>query len=371
MNKGLLFQLYAIHSPSGGEKKMRKFIKRYIKANCGDVQIEQDAKGNLLCTKGESETYPCLASHMDQVQRNHSNDFQCVEGKDVVFGYSAKSREQQGLGADDKNGIYICLECLKKYDVLKVAFFVEEETGCGGSTSVDLDFFKDCRFIVQPDRRGGKDLITSMYCGEVCSDDFIRAIGYEEFGYKIERGSITDVGELVDMGVGISCLNLSCGYYEAHTDLEFTVLSELENCLCFVQHIIDVCVDVYPFEGGYGDWGMGYYRYGKKYYNSYYGYGEEDYLYDDGLSQYEDYSYYWDGGYHESDEQIMKDYLKIQPDLSFDEIKRNYMTCFNAWHFFDEIECEDVLSDIYAETKDIIKYESHPNSLSYFKSKVS
>jgi hypothetical protein len=36
----------------------------------------------------------------------------------------------EGLGADDKNGIWIALQCLKKYDTVKVAFFVSEEVGC-------------------------------------------------------------------------------------------------------------------------------------------------------------------------------------------------------------------------------------------------
>lgn len=40
MNKDLLFQLYEIHSPSGGEKKMRAFIKRYVADNCGDCKVE-------------------------------------------------------------------------------------------------------------------------------------------------------------------------------------------------------------------------------------------------------------------------------------------------------------------------------------------
>ena len=69
MNTDLLFQLYAIHSPSGSEKKMRRFIRKYITEHCGEVSMETDKYGNLLCVKGDSKTYPCLASHMDQVQK--------------------------------------------------------------------------------------------------------------------------------------------------------------------------------------------------------------------------------------------------------------------------------------------------------------
>ena len=140
---GLLKSLYKVFSPSMEEKKMRRFIKRHIKKNIPGVTVVQDENGNLLITKGESESYPCICAHMDQVQRHHPKDFECIENDDVIFGYSSKTRSQCGLGADDKNGLFIALECLASYDVLKCAFFVGEEIGCRGSSAVDMNFFND------------------------------------------------------------------------------------------------------------------------------------------------------------------------------------------------------------------------------------
>ena len=371
MNKELLFQLYCIHSESGSEKKMRRFLRKVAK-DCGAEEIVTDNFGNLLITKGKSNTYPCLAAHMDQVQHVHSKDFTVVEIGGDVIGYSPKCHEQQGLGADDKNGLFVCLELLRKFDVMKVAFFVGEETGCVGSGKVDPKFFKDCRFIVQPDRRGGDDLITSMFCGEVCSDDFVEAIGYKNYGYKFAHGSITDVGELVERGVGISCLNLSCGYYEAHTDQEITVLSELENCLNFVEHIVETCTDVYPFEGGYGGWAYGCGHYGHYSSGLYGGYGRFGGKSYDGAKEKssvlpmvqpspssasddcynEDWDYYFDSGYYDEDIDLMTEYLKIQPDISFSTIFTNYVSDFNAAICFDRIGCENQLRDIYEFVKD-------------------
>ena len=57
---------------------------------------------------------------------------------------------------------------------------------------------------------------------------------------------ITDVGELKHQGLPISCANISCGYYEPHTDNEFTVKADLQNCLALVEHIIETCQKVYP-----------------------------------------------------------------------------------------------------------------------------
>ena len=295
MNKEVLFQLYGIFSPSKGEKKMRKFVKRYIRRVCGECDIVQDSIGNVFVTKGVAESYPCVAAHLDQVQRNHSKDFEVIEGKDVVFGYSAKSRAQQGLGADDKNGIWVAIECLRKYDVLKAAFFVGEEIGCVGSSACDLSFFSDCRYVIQPDRMNGNDLITSMAVGDVCSKAFVSALGAAAYGYKEAHGSITDVGTLVERGVGISCLNVSCGYYNAHTDNEFTVLSELQNCLDFVCHIIETLTDVYPYE--YKGWRISY------------GYTHKPKGKD-----------YWMDGYYDEDCDMMDAIVQGQPGITFDEI---------------------------------------------------
>ena len=247
MNVDLLKELYTIFSPSGDTKKMRRFLKRAIKARGGDVV--QDKKGNLLVTKGKADTYPCLAAHIDQVRNHtHPKDFQVLQVDNILMGWSTKLKQQCGLGADDKNGVFICLNALEKYDNIKIAFFVDEEIGCCGSSAVDMSFFDDCRFVIEPDRRDGYDFISCMSGVEVCSDDFIKASGFENFGYKFDEGSVTDVLTLLERGLKISCLNLSCGYYHPHTDQEVTDIDELENCQNLVFHMIDTMTDVYPFE---------------------------------------------------------------------------------------------------------------------------
>lgn len=181
--------------------------------------------------RGNSETYPCIVAHLDQVQREHSKDFKAIETEEIIFGYSPKNRRREGIGADDKNGIWIALKCLEKYECIKVAFFVSEEIGCVGSRNADLGFFEDTRFVIEPDRREYEDLITDISFTSLCSNDFLRDIGFERFGYKEKPGMMTDVLELKERGLGVSCINLSCGYYEPHSDEEFTVKKDLLNCL--------------------------------------------------------------------------------------------------------------------------------------------
>ena len=59
---------------------------------------------------------------------------------------------------------------------------------------------------------------------------------------------MTDVQELKERGIQVSCVNLSCGYYEPHTDHEFTIKKDLINCLSLVEHIIENCTDTYPHQ---------------------------------------------------------------------------------------------------------------------------
>ena len=247
MNTQLLKRLYSIYSPSGKEQKMMTFLCSYIKQLPGNISVSKDKFGNLYVIKGKAETYPCLVSHIDQVSHcNHSKDFKAVETREVIFGYSPKHKRFENLGADDKNGVFICLECLKKYDAIKVVFFREEETGCRGSSEAVMSFFDDVRFVIQPDRKGNSDLITSIGYSDLCSEKFMEAIEPEKWGYMEENGLMTDILTLKEKGLEVSCLNVSCGYYNAHTDEEITVKKDLMKSLLFVEHIIEDCTNTYP-----------------------------------------------------------------------------------------------------------------------------
>ena len=205
MDFKLLKQLYKIHSKSGYEGKIISFVCKWVDKNIQDVKIELDWNtGNIYMTKGKAETYPCMVAHLDQVQKYHPTDFTVIETKDLLFGYS-------------------------KFDNIKVAFFVGEEVGCIGSSKANMDFFNDSRFVIQPDRRGHSDMITQIGFMDICSDDFIKDITPEKFGYTPTEGMMTDVEQLKENGLNVSCINVSCGYYEPHTDNEFTDKNDLMN----------------------------------------------------------------------------------------------------------------------------------------------
>ena len=231
-----LIELYNIASPSGKEKRMARYIMAELKKM--GVACRKDRTGNIYAVKGNADTYPCVVAHIDEVHRNKTGSYGAyVVADEMVIGYDRRKRCQTGIGADDKNGIWICFKMLERFKNMKCVFFVGEETGCVGSGRADMDFFNDCRFVIQCDRRGNSDMVTRINGTPLCSDEFIRAVEPEKYGYAECTGLLTDVYTLKTRGLPVSCINLSCGYYNPHTDTENTILGDLSKCYRFVCHI--------------------------------------------------------------------------------------------------------------------------------------
>ncbi len=238
----LLKKLYQISSPSGQERAMQKFIIDYCK-KLQDVVAVKDKTGNIYITKGEDKTYPCIVAHIDEVHPKNNNK-EIVIHNNVLLGLDRKAMKQTGIGADDKNGIWVALNLLTTQKVLKCAFFVGEEVGCIGSEKANMDFFANTRFVLQCDRRNAADFINNASNVELCDKDFYDRCHASKFGYKPTNGLQTDVVTLKKKGLKVCAANLSCGYYNPHQEAEMTRFDELQNCLALCEHIITTVTEV-------------------------------------------------------------------------------------------------------------------------------
>lgn len=238
-----LLELYNIASPSGKEKRMAAYIMAELKKM--GVACRKDRTGNIYAVKGTAATYPCVVAHIDEVHHNETGKYGAhIVADEMVVGYDLRRKCQTGIGADDKNGIWICFRMLERFKRMKCVFFIGEESGCVGSSRADMKFFKDCRFVIQCDRKGGGDIVTSINGVPLCSDAFVKAIQPEKHGYAECPGLLTDVYTLKQRGLPVSCINISCGYYNPHTDREITILPDLMRCCEFVRHIIRTHTEV-------------------------------------------------------------------------------------------------------------------------------
>jgi len=235
--RNLLIDTLSIQTSSGKEQDMIAYITDFCKTNVPHATIKVH-NNNIYVTKGKSKAYPCIVAHTDTVHDIHKY-YKVFEDDGCLFAFNAETGKQVGVGGDDKVGIWIALEMLMSFDKIKCAFFHSEEMGCIGSSQADMKWFKDVGYCLQADRRGNADFVNSI-SGKLYSKAFKKAIKpiLKEHGYKETSGAITDVGQLATNGIGVCVANMSCGYYEPHSDEEIVEFDDSNKCLDMVEMIV-------------------------------------------------------------------------------------------------------------------------------------
>jgi putative aminopeptidase FrvX len=239
MNTKLLYSLLAIESESHDSRQMEDFILKYARRRRWDIST--DALGNIYLTKGQADVYPCIVAHLDTVHAITGEPIVPVTIDGKVTGMHASTMAQTGCGGDDKCGIYAALQIMSKLPACKAVLFTDEEVGCLGSSECDISFFSDAAFVLQADRRGSSDFVTSIGGRPLASAEWLEAIAplVKAHGFSHCAGAMTDVQALRDNpAFGLSCCNLSAGYHNPHSEGEFIVLSELDNV---TQLMLAIC----------------------------------------------------------------------------------------------------------------------------------
>lgn len=225
----VLKKLYKIHAPSAKEDKLADYVATLL-TEC-NVPFNRGPQGEIYSiTKG----LPMIAAHMDQVQTipcTHT-----IQNKNFIYGMGG--HRQAGLGADDKNGVWIALNLIKEFGTgINFLFSTMEEVG--GMTNSFLKgigetITNSIPYCVVFDRKGSSDIIGVH--NEYCEQDFEDAVAEygARFGYKPTMGIWSDCDHISNY---IPCVNLSCGYYMPHTDYEYTDVNELINALDFGVHL--------------------------------------------------------------------------------------------------------------------------------------
>ena len=216
-------------------------------AQIADVEltVEEDAFGNIFITKGVAGSYPGVTAHLDEVHAPTERDI--VVDCDMIYAVDGCG-ERVGIGADDKNGLWIINRLLHAKPVLKVALFVQEErdgemAGCRGSRACSLNFFNDVRYLLAVDRKGDCEVVT-VGKGDVrlCDDSMFPVAVLQKYGYGCVPGGRTDVVALKERGLETPCCNIACGYYNAHKSDEYTIFTHLEKALAFVCELLEKIV---------------------------------------------------------------------------------------------------------------------------------
>ena len=232
-----LIKIHEIQGISRNTIDREEYIKSFLTENL-HLSYTTDEYGNIYVIKGTGKFgYKGIVSHIDTVHSIHEDRI-VYRQNDILFafGYTSnaftKTYKQVGIGGDDSVGIFLCLQALTDFDDIKVVFYRDEEIGHLGSNASNINFLQDCNFVVEPDRKGSSDFITTSAGIKMCSIEFENTIQeiLDKYDYKIAVGVSTDVDTLKRKGLNVCCFNISCGYFHPHTDGEMVSIACVQNC---------------------------------------------------------------------------------------------------------------------------------------------
>ena len=230
---------------------LKKYAENQLKYTHTDITVGD----GFVFAKG---TIPILlVAHMDTVHDRLPNLIVYDKEKDSMSC-------SEGIGGDDRCGIYMILEIIKNYNCSVLFCEDEESGGIGARKFIETDLAKELvskfNYAIELDRKGSNDAV--FYdCDNEDFEEFITT----DF-YKTAWGSFSDISVVAPF-LKCAAVNLSCGYYNAHTKNEYVVLGEMERSIEEVCKILERTTEDDKFE--YIETTYSSYYRGGYYYGSY------------------------------------------------------------------------------------------------------
>lgn len=215
-------------------------------------------RGKFIIVPGEAKVG--LVAHLDTVHTTPVKQIIKQKNGDVWS-------SPQGIGGDDRCGVYALVSVYERAKVKPwLIFACDEEIGCVGASHLAEQYDKDklpreledLNFLIEIDRRGSNDAVY-YNCDNPEFEQYISSKGF-----IAQFGAFSDISVLAP-ALGVAAVNLSSGYYNAHTKSEYIVVSQLEDTINRVIEIVEDEQDIrydyiestYGFGYGYG-FGFGY-----------------------------------------------------------------------------------------------------------------
>jgi len=242
MNLKLFKNICKIHNQIDLKRELRKELEKYY-----ETIIEED--GFLYAPSENIDVM--LTAHMDTVHEK-----KCKKIIEVVRNGKKALWSPQGIGGDDRCGIFMILEILHNTCLRPAIVFCEdEEIGGRGSMKFANWLNKkadtkelNIKFIIELDRRNANDAV--FYdCGNKEFKKYITEIT----GYKEAIGSFSDIGN-ISPELDVASVNLSCGYYLEHTLDHYVIPEEMERTYDATILLLTASVNVDKFDYQEDNW---------------------------------------------------------------------------------------------------------------------
>lgn len=207
----------------------------------GQVLREYYPKENVVQTKNyvyARGTLPvALVAHADTVHVSLPMEIFYDKDKNVIW-------SPEGLGADDRAGIYAIIDILREGLRPTVIICNEEEVGGKGARRFVKAYPKPLdkiNFMIELDRQGHVDMVFYS-CDNPEFENYL-----EPYGFKTDWGSYSDIATIAPKW-GVAAVNLSIGYMDEHTKCERLYVDWMLDTIAKVKNILqDELVADHPF----------------------------------------------------------------------------------------------------------------------------
>ena len=197
-------------------------LKTYAENTLKSLKYKVTNMDGFLYAEG---TIPImLVAHMDTVHKTPVQQiFYSKDGKKIM--------SPQGIGGDDRCGIYMILRLVSELNC-HVLFCEDEETGgVGARKFVNSKIKPELNYLIELDRKGTNDAV--FY--DCDNKDFVKFV--ESFGFKEQYGSFSDISFVAEP-MGAAAVNLSSGYYNPHSTSEVIDTAVLEKVIEQVRKMV-------------------------------------------------------------------------------------------------------------------------------------
>ena len=247
IDKDFAKKLFSVPSYSGFEIRMLEFLATW--ADSHQISWNQDEFGNFYIRKGDpmgDQFYPCVCAHLDTVFEDQIPLVDANQKLTILERDTEKGTELfalgTGIGADDKAGILICLELIKRIPYIKACFFREEEIGCQGSRNLDIDWFQDVGYVIgwdSPEKNRAAYASAGISLFDKEFYEIIREVCAKHGLSNFKSEPFTDVAEIRKL-TEIVCMNIGNGGYNPHRKKEYVVLEETDEAVGLGLDLIDL-----------------------------------------------------------------------------------------------------------------------------------
>lgn len=215
------------------EERLLKMLHIFLKKMYGSKRVS--ATKSYIIAEG---TIPiCLTAHMDTVFSSPPSEIYYDQKKEVMW-------SPQGLGADDRAGVFAIMKIIQEGYRPHVIFTTGEERGGIGASMLIKVFPKapfELKYMIELDRQGISDCV--FY--DCANNDFEAYVN--KFGYVTAWGTFSDIGIFCPKW-GVAGVNLSVGYIREHSVSEILYWKGLCSTIERVKDMLKDAANIEQFK---------------------------------------------------------------------------------------------------------------------------